>query len=334
MLRLSLAGNGTTQADPSRNPETPSARTRFWWATTVSTPTPDKRPKPGESFARRLVQPRRVFAAHCWPRVDAQLVEQLVEHPVRPGQPHTEPDHGRASDRLISLNKPMRHLSSSRSLAARASAACSTAWARSAASLRRSCAWKGRVEAEWGDVAVVDVKTSAMRGWVSKMAANDVGAPTIENALGLLRQVLGTAVEDRRIPRKPCEGVRLPERKHADRGYLGHAQVAALAGAVDRHGHVVRFLAYAGRRWGEMAALRVQDFDMLRRRVNVSRSVTESGGLVWSTPKTHERRSVPFPAVLADETGGAHGRKGPRRHGVHRYARRGAAQLQLPRPGV
>jgi integrase len=50
-----------------------------------------------------------------------------------------------------------------------------------------------------------------------------------------------------------------------------------------------------------MAALRVQDFDMLRRRVNVSRSVTESGGLVWSTPKTWERRSVPFPAVVADE---------------------------------
>jgi integrase len=50
-----------------------------------------------------------------------------------------------------------------------------------------------------------------------------------------------------------------------------------------------------------MAALRVADFDMLRRRVNVSRSVTESGGLVWSTPKTWERRSVPFPAALADE---------------------------------
>jgi integrase len=54
-------------------------------------------------------------------------------------------------------------------------------------------------------------------------------------------------------------------------------------------------------RWGEMAALRVQDFDMLRRPVNVSRSVTESGGLVWSTPKTWERRSVPFPAALRDE---------------------------------
>jgi integrase len=50
-----------------------------------------------------------------------------------------------------------------------------------------------------------------------------------------------------------------------------------------------------------MAALRVCDFDMLRRRVNVSRSVTESGALVRSTPKTHERRSVPFPKVLTDE---------------------------------
>jgi integrase len=64
---------------------------------------------------------------------------------------------------------------------------------------------------------------------------------------------------------------------------------------------VIRFLAYTGLRWGEMAALRVGDFDMLRRRVNVSRSVTEFNGLVWSTPKSWERRSVPFPAALADE---------------------------------
>ena len=168
------------------------------------------------------------------------------------------------------------------------------------AATRRS-AWTSRVEPHWGGVAVVDVKTSAIRAWVSKMAADGAGAPTIENAFGLLRQVLGAAVEDRRLPRNPCEGVRLPKRKHADRGYLSHAQVAALAAAVDRQSEVVRFLAYTGIRWGEMAALRVQDFDMLRRRVNVSCSVTESGGLVWSTPKSWERRSVPFPAALADE---------------------------------
>jgi integrase len=70
---------------------------------------------------------------------------------------------------------------------------------------------------------------------------------------------------------------------------------------MERQPEVVRFLAYTGLRWGELAALRVCDFDMLRRRVNVSRSVTESSGLVWSTPKTWERRSVPFPASIAAE---------------------------------
>lgn len=148
---------------------------------------------------------------------------------------------------------------------------------------------------------MADVKTAAVRAWVASMVADEVGVPTIENAFGLLRQIMGAAIEDARIPRNPCEGVKLPKRKHADRGYLSHTQVAALAAAVDRNPEVVRFLAYTGLRWGEMAALRVCDFDMLRRRVNVSRSVTESGGLVWSTPKTHERRSVPFPSVLADE---------------------------------
>ena len=65
-------------------------------------------------------------------------------------------------------------------------------------------------------------------------------AETIENAFGLLRQVLGAALEDNRIARNPCDGVRLPKRQHADRGYLTHAQVSALADAVDRQPEVVR----------------------------------------------------------------------------------------------
>ncbi|MGD1172147.1 tyrosine-type recombinase/integrase [Mycobacterium seoulense] len=161
--------------------------------------------------------------------------------------------------------------------------------------------WKNHVAPVWADVPVIDVKTSAVRAWVASMVTDELGVPTIENAFGVLRQVMGAAVDDNRIPRNPCDGVQLPKRKHADRGYLTHAQVAALASAAEYRPEVVRFLAYTGLRWGEMAALRVGDFDMLRRRVNVSRSVTEFNGLVWSTPKSWERRSVPFPAVLAAE---------------------------------
>ena len=159
----------------------------------------------------------------------------------------------------------------------------------------RHSAWLTHIRPRWGQTSVVDVKTSAVKTWVTKMVADEVGVPMIVLTFGLLRQVLGAAVEDQRIPRNPCTGVKLSKLQHVDRGYLKHSQVAVSYGS-----EVIRFLAYTGLRWGEMSALRVQDFDMLRRRVNVSRSVSDSGGRVrFSTPKTGERRSVPFPASLA-----------------------------------
>ncbi len=108
--------------------------------------------------------------------------------------------------------------------------------------------WRTHVRPQWGDVSVVDVKTSAVKTWVAKMVADEVGVPMINHSFALLRQVLGAAVEDQRIPRNPCEGVKLPKPKHRDRGYLTHAQVAALADAVDCYPEVIRLLAYTGLR--------------------------------------------------------------------------------------
>jgi integrase len=62
-------------------------------------------------------------------------------------------------------------------------------------------------------------------------------------------------------------------------------------------------LGYCGLRWSELAALRVRHFDLLRLRVLTEEAVTEVDGtrLVWGTPKTHSRRSVPLPRFLVDE---------------------------------
>ncbi|MBZ4620981.1 site-specific integrase [Mycobacterium avium subsp. hominissuis] len=165
----------------------------------------------------------------------------------------------------------------------------------------RESAWTTHVRDVWSAMPVGEVQTSAVRSWVNSLAAQGTSAATIETALGVLRMILGLAVEDRRIPRNPCGGVKAPPREHSRRAYLTHQQVDELAAAMARDGLVVRFLAYTGLRYGEMAALTVGDFDMLRR-VNVRRSVTEvAGKLVWSTPKNHERRSVPFPRFLSED---------------------------------
>lgn len=166
----------------------------------------------------------------------------------------------------------------------------------------RESAWATHVRDMWETKAVGEVQTSAIRAWVNELASQGSSAATIETALGVLRMVLGLAVEDRRIARNPCDGVKAPPREHSRRAYLTHQQVDELAAAMARDGLVVRFLAYTGLRYGEMAALTVADFDMLRRRVQVRRSVTEvKGKLVWSTPKNHERRSVPFPRFLSED---------------------------------
>lgn len=169
----------------------------------------------------------------------------------------------------------------------------------------REITWSAHVEPRWSSVSAANVHTTDIRSWVQDMTGAGAGPTTVENALSVLRQILEMAVQDRRLPRNPSQGVKAPKRKHRPRGYLTHEQVEELAQSVDDGATVVRFLAYTGLRWGEMAALRVSDFDMLRRRANIHRAVAEvKGKLVWSTPKSHERRSVPFPAFLADELAG------------------------------
>lgn len=169
----------------------------------------------------------------------------------------------------------------------------------------REAAWRKHVEPKWGSSLVTDVRNEDIKVWVSDLKAAGAKAPTIESALGVLRMVLELAAQPgdgRLIARNPCDGVRAPRRESGSRGYLTHTQVDRLAAEVgDRYSAVILFLAYTGLRYGEMAALTCGDVVMLRRRVNVRRSVTEvKGVLTWSTPKNHEQRSVPFPSFLSE----------------------------------
>lgn len=176
-------------------------------------------------------------------------------------------------------------------------------------------AWK-RVMGRWGNKEVGNVRTAHVRSWVATMVAEKVGVESIENAFSVLRQIMATAVEDRRVAANPCDSVKLPRREHKHLMCLSHERVSMLAKAVEDlatgYGLLVLFLAYTGLRIGELAAVKVRCIDLEARRVEVIESVTEvAGELVWSNTKTYERRSVPFPAFLADELRARMAGKGP-----------------------
>ncbi len=169
----------------------------------------------------------------------------------------------------------------------------------------RQHTWRAHVSDKWRELQVTKVAPQDVKSWVADLVDAGTGVPTIENALGVLRMVLNDAVDDGRLIRNPCDGINAPRRQLRSRAYLTHQQVEelALAAGADQ-GLVIRLLAYTGLRWGELAALSVASVDMLRRRLQITQAVAEADGrLEWKSPKDHERRSVPFPAFLADELG-------------------------------
>lgn len=110
------------------------------------------------------------------------------------------------------------------------------------------------------------------------------------------------AMRNGRVSMNPADHLQLPRQKVARRRYLTVGQVDRLAHEAGSHEVIVLVLAYCGLRIGELSALRVGNVDRVRRRFMVEASVTEvNGELVWSDPKDHQRRSVPWPRFLDDE---------------------------------
>jgi integrase len=85
----------------------------------------------------------------------------------------------------------------------------------------------------------------------------------------------------------------------AEKRFLGHAQVDALAHGAGDYRVAVLLLSYCGLRWGELAALRVSRVDLLRHRLSVAEAVSEvRGALTRGTPKSHQARSAPISGLL------------------------------------
>ena len=202
----------------------------------------------------------------------------------------------------------------------------------------------------FGNWQVGRIEPIHVRQYLAGLRAAGAGPGTVRAARKVLRLVLATAIEGGAIRANPCAGIRVARSEPVEMAFLTMDEVVALANAMRRpeYGLVVRFAALTGLRAGEIGALRVGRLDLLRARVDVIETVAEvtGHGLVYSPPKTYERRAVPIPRTLAEELGAylagrAHDRGdflftapggGPLRH--HNFYRRhfkpGLASAGLP----
>lgn len=178
------------------------------------------------------------------------------------------------------------------------------AWLRNQSHLKPSSyrpveiAWRVHVEPAWGKRRVGEILHSEVQSWLSVWGKGR-SATTVLRAYGVLAAILDVAVRDKRIATNPARDVKLPRKGKSRREYLTLTQVESLVKQVRDHKTLTYVLAYTGLRWGEATALRVSAVDTERRRLLVHENAVKVGGEIHvGTPKSHEKRSVPYPRFL------------------------------------
>jgi integrase len=155
-----------------------------------------------------------------------------------------------------------------------------------------------------GPIRLSEFSRLRAQQWASELTATQ-SPGSVRKIVNVLSAALQLAVDDNRIPANPAHRLKLPRQSKAHKRFLTHDQVIRLAEEVNRKsagegfGLIVLVLAYCGLRWGELCALRVEDFDPERRRLDVRRTLVEVNGYFHeSSPKNYQERSIPIPGVI------------------------------------
>lgn len=156
--------------------------------------------------------------------------------------------------------------------------------------------WRNHVEPKWGTRKAFSIKPSEVQAWVSSL---DRSASLVRQAHAVLAQILDLAVMDKAVRENAARGVKLPRKDAARKVYLTAKQLGQLVDECTRYKELVWLLGTVGLRWGEAAALRVRDVNVLRNRINIERNaVTVGSEVIIGTPKTHEVREVSVPVSV------------------------------------
>lgn len=138
--------------------------------------------------------------------------------------------------------------------------------------------WRSHIRTKilptFGDVPLQDVTPLAVQKWVNELASSGLAPATIRAVYGLFKQMLGKAVDYDLLVKNPCRLVELPPVRRKPITPLSVEQLARLEReAPDRYRAMIHLAAWAGMRWGELAALRWEDVDLEAGVVHVRHSV-------------------------------------------------------------
>lgn len=161
-----------------------------------------------------------------------------------------------------------------------------------------------RVEPYLAGLPLGRIRLERLELMVSGLSAR-YAPETVAKSVRLVRMVFARAVAHRRLVRSPAEGLAAPPVPKRDMRILSAGQVEELADAMPaRYRSIPVVAAYTGLRFGELAGLQVDSFDMLRRRLEVRTVLKEPTGAepFLGPPKSKaSARTIAIPKLVVSE---------------------------------
>ncbi len=157
----------------------------------------------------------------------------------------------------------------------------------------------------FGEQGIAAIRPHEIRQWVADLEQRSYAPATIAKAYQIVSRCFRVAVTDGLIPRTPCREITLPKNDRDEKRFLSPTEVEELADAIkDRYRTFVFTAAYTGLRFGELAALRLNDLDGLRRTLRVDEQLSRQGSSTMvSGPLKSKKayRTIGVPAFLVEE---------------------------------
>ena len=157
----------------------------------------------------------------------------------------------------------------------------------------------------FGHRELATIHPHEIRQWIADLEERAYAPATVAKAYQIVSRSFRVAVTDGLIPRTPCREVKLPRNDRDEKRFLSPTEVESLAEAMDERYRVfVLTGAYTGLRFGELAGLRIDDLDALRRTLRVDEQLSRQGSSRMEpgplkTKKAY--RTIGIPASLVDE---------------------------------
>lgn len=183
-----------------------------------------------------------------------------------------------------------------------------TGWGRLAEKTRynKESLLNSRVLPKWAHREIRTIRPSEVDAWISELVAEELSTSLIDKCVGMLRQILDLAVDDRLLSSNPAVGRKTPREQTSHKAvYLNAKQLISVSQNCHGYETLILVLGACGLRFGEATALLARDIDLRSHRISITKAYSGSKGRIKLGPtKTGKSRWVPIPELVEEQLRG------------------------------